>query len=154
MGCAVSTALTCLLCSNQCSIEKVASNFAFFPPKPPSYSLEQDSTGKWRFVFASPEMLEAVDSVAHLTRAVQVNVHYIETSRKQRIAAVHFAYPGVEVRESLAKPTQSPRTPTLGPPPSDPHPRTPILGPPSSDPHLPSPTLHRPPSIAHPPSTP
>lgn len=104
MGCAVSTALTCLLCTNKCSIERVASNFAFFPPTPPSYSLEQNSDGRWRVVFASPEMLEAVDSVSHLTRAIQVSVHYLETSRKQRIAAVHFAYPGVQVAASTLPP--------------------------------------------------
>ena len=56
MGCAVSTALACLLCNNKCSVAKVASNFAFFPPSPPSYTLQPTSGGGLKVVFSHADM--------------------------------------------------------------------------------------------------
>ena len=56
MGCAVSTALACLLCNNKCSVAKVASNFAFFPPSPPSYTLQPTSDGGLKVVFSHADM--------------------------------------------------------------------------------------------------
>jgi len=95
MGCAMSTMIACLLCNNKCSVSRVASRFAFFPPKPPTYSIEGTLNG-WRIVFANAEQQAAANAVAHVSRPVQVEVHYVDTSRGQRVPLLHFVYPGVQ----------------------------------------------------------
>jgi len=41
-------------------------------------------------------MQAAVDSVAHVAQLLQITVHTLLTSRKQRITLLHFKYPGVQ----------------------------------------------------------
>ena len=82
MGCVMSTAIGCLLCNNRCSIDRVVSQFAFFPPSPASYTMEAHE-GKLRIRFCDPEMAAAH---AHLQRnagggAVRVDCARVETSR-------------------------------------------------------------------------
>ena len=94
MGCAVSTALTCLLCSNKCSIERVSAKFAFFPPSPASYSFSrkapQDGEG-WEIVFDNPDMQEAASTAN--AAGISVKLHKLATSRNEQVALLHFIHP-------------------------------------------------------------
>ena len=58
----------------------LAAKFAFFPPTPPSYSIVKDNvTGKLRF--------ESIQPQDH------VEVMFIDTKRKQRVAAMFVRHP-------------------------------------------------------------
>ena len=41
-NCVVSSLLVAYICSRKCDVQKVASEFAFFPPSPPTYQLRRD----------------------------------------------------------------------------------------------------------------
>ena len=43
-NCVVSSLLVAYICSRKCDVQKVASEFAFFPPSPPTYRLRRDET--------------------------------------------------------------------------------------------------------------
>jgi len=45
-GCLESSIVGCLFCCHCCSSERLGSQMAFFPPRPPSYALMQDVRGK------------------------------------------------------------------------------------------------------------
>jgi len=100
MGCVMSTAVACLLCNNRCSIGRVVSNFAFFPPTPRSYTLEEDQPGSGRLQlrFTDPEYQAAADRLAAGAAAagVRVEAHFVETSRKERVALLHFKHPSAK----------------------------------------------------------
>ena len=89
----MSTALACLLCNNRCSVARVAANFAFFPPSPPSYSFSRTASGGWSIAFASSEMQLAAEG---LNSPVKVEPRYVETRNKQQVALIHFRLPGAQ----------------------------------------------------------
>jgi len=95
-GCAMSTVLSCLLCNHRCSVDRLASRFAFFPPTPSSYSIDITAAGSFVINFANPEIRESIGLLSHLTQSIRVDAMYLDTSRKQRIAVIHFVYPGVQ----------------------------------------------------------
>lgn len=93
MGCVLSTAIACLLCNNRCSIGRVVSSFAFFPPKPASYCFEEEEGGRLRLRFTDPEMQAAADRMGGGAAGIRVEAHVCETSRKERVALLHFIHP-------------------------------------------------------------
>lgn len=100
MGCVMSTAIACLLCNNRCSIGRIVSNFAFFPPDPPSYNLEEigDGSGRLRLRFTDPEYQTAANRLTSGAAAVGVRVEprILDTARNERIALLHFRHPAAK----------------------------------------------------------
>jgi pimeloyl-ACP methyl ester carboxylesterase len=98
MGCVMSTAIACLLCNNRCSIGRIVSNFAFFPPDPPSYKLEEAGDGRLRISFTDPQYQMAADRLTRAAAAVGVRVEprLLDTARKERIALFHFWHPAAK----------------------------------------------------------
>lgn len=45
MGCAISSFIACMWCANGCNASRVADQFAFFPPEPPTYNIDQSEDG-------------------------------------------------------------------------------------------------------------
>lgn len=96
MGCVVSTAIACLLCSNRCSVERLASKMAFHPPNPPSYTIDTQANGTCAVKFLHFELNQAQEMLGR--SPVQVDVRLLMTQRKQRISLFHFIYPEAKVR--------------------------------------------------------
>lgn len=90
----MSTAIGCLLCNNRCSIDRVVSQFAFFPPSPASYTMEAHE-GKLRIRFCDPEMAAAHENLQRNAAggAVRVDCARVETSRGSSVALLHFVHP-------------------------------------------------------------
>ena len=93
MGCVMSTAIAVLLCKHRCSVERLASRMAFFPPSPASYSLETQADGSLKLVFNHKEMAEAALTAGH-RGGLRVDVRLLRTRRKQSIPLFHFICPG------------------------------------------------------------
>ena len=91
MGCVMSTALACMLCNHKCSVSEMAAQFSFFPPNPPSYSVESGTDGSHTVHFAHPEMREAARWLQQ--SVVRFTPHMLYTSRGSCIAMFHFCYP-------------------------------------------------------------
>ena len=98
----VSGILVGLVCVKRCSVQRVAAEFAFFPPNPPTYALEPDArTGEpARLVYQYPELradpffqaLSVLDGRPdeHAPRAKCV---VVTTRRRQRVPLFTFEPP-------------------------------------------------------------
>lgn len=94
MGCVMSTALGCMLCNHKCSISRLAATFSFFPPNPPSYTVEEGADGECHAKFTDPETDAAVRTLPPTQNKVSVSVHKLVTKKKQSIVLFHFTCPG------------------------------------------------------------
>ena len=96
MGCVMSTALGCMLCNHKCSISSLASTFAFFPPNPPSYTVETGTDGECHPSFTNAEMDAAVRTLPPTANKVKASVHKLTTRKKESVVLFHFTCPGAQ----------------------------------------------------------
>ena len=94
MGCVMSTALGCMLCHHKCSISRLAATFSFFPPNPPSYTVEEGADGECHVRFTDPETDAAVRDLPPTPNKIKASVHKLVTKKKQSIVLFHFTCPG------------------------------------------------------------
>ena len=96
MGCVMSTALGCMLCNHKCSISRLAATFSFFPPNPPSYTVEDGADGECHAKFTNAEMEAAVRTLPPTTNKVTASVHKLVNKKKKSIVLFHFTCPGAQ----------------------------------------------------------
>ena len=92
----MSSAIAVLLCRNKCSVARLASQMAFHPPSPPSYSLETHSDGSLQLHFAVEELADALEKLRGV-RGVTVEIRHLRTKRSSSIPLFHFKVPGAKV---------------------------------------------------------
>lgn len=100
MGCVLSTAIASLLCHNSCSISKLVSKFAFFPPQPPSYQLRprpparHAAPPRHELLFREPQMQRAADALAQQNNhGTTLTADKVVTRYGQTVALLHVAHP-------------------------------------------------------------
>ena len=85
--------LACLLCSTKCNVAKLQAQFAFFPPNPPSYTIESSDDGSGQLRFTEPELQESADILLQECRSVSCSARRLITPTGQSICIHQFDHP-------------------------------------------------------------
>ena len=87
-GCLESSIVGCLFCCHCCSSERLGSQMAFFPPRPPSYALQRDVRGKIHARYT--------DGGSQITaggRLAAFDAHFVPTKRNTEIVVLAMDAP-------------------------------------------------------------
>ena len=87
-GCLESAIVGCLFCCHRCSSERLGSAMAFFPPKPPSYFLVEDVTGKCHARYR-----DGGSQIAAGSRLAAYDAEYVDTKRGNKIVVLSMDAP-------------------------------------------------------------
>ena len=106
-NCIISTALAVILCRKRCDPSRVISEFAFFPPEPPTYSIAEgakEATVEQPGVLSLAFNYRELEVDAHFARFKQLDgaagrptCRLLFTGRKQRTPSFYFEKAGARV---------------------------------------------------------
>ena len=93
MNCTISVALAGILCVKRCDIDGVTSTFAFFPPNPPTYKLNLQSSGKLTYNYRELAESQVHAEIASKFADLHIKATFLDTRSGPRVPILLFERP-------------------------------------------------------------